>query len=132
MGEKKQHARRDERRRLKIARTIRSMTGNLVFVFLAGAVVLFAVVVIAAARNIPSNTTSANESNVAATRIAATASAGSGWIQLSADTPAAVIAAARNTTLFKMDRSGNGDDSKTSPTWRLRCSCSLYTRRAVS
>ncbi len=87
----------------------RYLVGNLAYVLLAGAVVFFAVVVIVATRHPPADQASAAISNAAATRVAATADTGSGWIQLSSDTPGAVIAAARKTTLFTMDRSGNGD-----------------------
>jgi len=109
VGQKKLLAQREERRKQRISRTARSMVGNLAYVLLAGAIVFFAVVVIVATRRPPADPASAAISNAAATRIAATANTGSGWIQLASDTPGAVIAAARKTTLFTMDRSGNGD-----------------------
>ena len=57
MGQKKRlFARREERRKLKISRTARSVVGNFAYVFLAGAIVFFVVVVLVATRHTPVST----------------------------------------------------------------------------
>jgi hypothetical protein len=107
VGQKKRlFARREERRKLKISRTARSVVGNFAYVFLAGAIVFFVVVVLVATRHTSASTA---VSNAAATRAAATSDAGSGWITINAESPGAIIAAARKSTLFNVDRSGDGD-----------------------
>lgn len=77
------------------------MAGNLAYIILGGAVVFFAVVLVAAAQHIPSSTATNNSS--------AAASDTSGWIPLKSKTPAAIIAAARQSSLFNVNRKGNGD-----------------------
>jgi hypothetical protein len=106
MGQKKLPARKAERRRIRAKRVLKVLGGNLAYVFLGSAVVFFAVMVATAARRDSSNTT---QNNAAATSAAASVDAGSGWIPIATDSPGAIIAAARKSSLFSVDRSGNGD-----------------------
>lgn len=106
MGRNKALARREERRKNRTGRVGKALAGQLAYVLLGGAVVFFAVVVVVAARHIPSSTA---ESPAAATKAAAAADAGEGWIRLTAKSPSAIIAAARKTSLFNVNRSGDGD-----------------------
>lgn len=108
MGYKKALGRRQERRKLRIGRVARALVGNLAYVLLGGAILLLAVIVVAAARQMPAPATTVS-GHVAATRAAATSSAESGWIKLSSQSPGAIIAAARKTSLFNVNRSGDGD-----------------------
>jgi hypothetical protein len=82
------------------------LAGNLAFVLLAGTVITFMIVAATVARRIPTGSAASASS---ATSAAATANAGSGWIPLVSQAPGAIIAAARKSTLFNVDRSGKGD-----------------------
>lgn len=112
MGHKKVTARRQERRKNRGTGIARAIVGNFAYVLLGGAVLLFVAAIVGASGKLSSgapSTSSTAASKSAATHAAATAQAGSGWITLSANTPKAIIAAARKTTLFNENRSGNGD-----------------------
>ncbi|HEY7341875.1 MAG TPA: hypothetical protein VH591_13415 [Ktedonobacterales bacterium] len=76
------------------------MLGNLVYVVLGGAVLLLAAILIVAAQHIPPSTASDTSANT---------SYNSGWIPLSSNSSSAVIAAARQSTLFNVNRKGSGD-----------------------
>jgi hypothetical protein len=105
VASKKLRARRAERQHNRIISKARSLVGNFAYVLLAGAVVLFAVVIVAAAHSVPvTNTLTGGAGNVNAA-----GDDGSEWIPLTSNAPGAIIAAARKSSLFKMDRSGNGD-----------------------
>lgn len=106
MGQKKAIARKAMRSNARFVRLARSLAGNFAYVFLGGAVIFFAAVVILAAQR---GTPDMTQMNAAATHAAATIETGSGWIPLASDTPGAIIAAARKATLFNVDRSGDGD-----------------------
>jgi hypothetical protein len=79
---------------------VKALLGNLVYVFLGGAVLLFAAILIAAAQHIPSR---------AASDTSTTTNSSSGWIPLSSNSSSAIIAAARQSTLFNVNRKGKGD-----------------------
>lgn len=106
MGHKKVSARRQARRKVKKERIVKALAGNIAYVVLGGAVLLFAVALVVATQHIPSGTA---EGSDAATQVAATANAGSGWITLSSNSSSGVIEAARKTTLFTVNRSSGGD-----------------------
>ena len=78
----------------------KTLLGNLAYVFLGGAVLLFAAILIAAAQHIPSS---------AASDTSATTNYSSGWIPLKSTSSSAIIAAARQSTLFNVNRKGKGD-----------------------
>ena len=99
MSRKKAIARRHERHRNRIRRTARYVAGHLAYVVLGAAFLLAAVAVIASAQHIPSS--AADSSNAAKSN--------SDWIHLSSKSPSAIIAAARKSALFRVNRSGNGD-----------------------
>lgn len=107
MGHKKALGRRQTRRKIKFKRLTRAAVGNLAYVFLGGAVLFLAAVVVLASRQFPATT--AQSSSASATQAAATSAAQDGWIRLNAKTPGAIIAAARKSSLFNVNRSGNGD-----------------------
>lgn len=106
VGQRKAAARRHERRTQRRGRIARWLVGNLAYVFLGGAVVLFAVVAIAAAQHIPGGTAEGATDSASA---AATANAGTGWISLTAQSPRAIIEAARQSSLFNVNRTNGGD-----------------------
>lgn len=93
-------ARRQERRKGKAQRVAKALLGNLVYIFLGGAVLLFVVALVSAAQHIPSS---------AASDTSATTSYSSGWIPLTSSSSSAIIAAARKSELFNVNRKGNGD-----------------------
>jgi hypothetical protein len=99
MSRKKVTARRHEHRKRKLERAARFLVGNLVYVVLGGAILLFAGVVIASAQHIPFSAASSQSP----------AQTSDGWIRLTSKSPSAIIAAARKSSLFTADRSGNGD-----------------------
>ena len=101
MGRNRRSAQRRGRRKLLSERIVQAVVGNLAYVFLGGAALLFTAILIATAQRIPpSVATGAN---------GATANYTSGWIPLTSETPAAIIAAARQSSLFNVNRKGNGD-----------------------
>ena len=106
VSQRKATARRHERQNRRRGRIARWFVGNLAYVFLGGAIVLFAVAAIAAAQRIPGGT--AEGANDAASA-AATANAGTGWIPLTAQSPRAIIEAARKSSLFHVNRTNGGD-----------------------
>jgi len=93
-------ARRQERRKGKAQRVAKALLGNLVYIFLGGAVLLFAVALISAAQHIPSS---------AASDSSTTTNYSSGWIPLTSNSSSAIIAAARKSALFNVNRKGSGD-----------------------
>jgi hypothetical protein len=99
MSRKKAIVRRHERRKSRIKRATTFLLGNLVYAILGGAILLFATAVIASVQHIPSSV--ADSPN--ATKPNAN------WIPLTSKSPKAIIAAARKSALFNVDRSGNGD-----------------------
>ncbi len=105
MSQKKATARRHERRTQRRGRIARWLVGNLAYVFLGGAIVLFAVVAVAAAQRIPGGVAQGADNASAA----ATANAGTGWIPLTAQSPRAIVEAARKSSLFHVNRSQGGD-----------------------
>jgi hypothetical protein len=104
VGHKKALGRQQMRRKIKFQRLTKAAVGNLAYVLLGGAVLLLAAVVVLASRQFPATT-----AQTSATQAAATSVAQDGWIRLSAKTPGAIIAAARKSSLFNVNRSGNGD-----------------------
>lgn len=100
MGQRRTQARRRGRKQDRGERVAKTLLGNLVYVFLGGAVLLFAAALIAAAQHIPSS---------AASDTSATTNYSSGWIPLTSNSSSAIIAAARKSTLFNVNRKGNGD-----------------------
>jgi hypothetical protein len=107
VSHKKALGRREARRKIKFQRLTRATVGSLAYVFLGGAVLFLAAVIVLASRQLPATT--AQSSSALATRAAATSAAQGGWIRLTAKTPGAIIAAARKSSLFNVNRSGNGD-----------------------
>lgn len=99
MSRKKAMIRRRERRKNRIERITRFLVGNLAYVILGGAILLFIGVVYATLQHIPATT--AGSPNAAQAK--------DGWIRLTSKSPSAVIAAARQSALFHVDRSGSGD-----------------------
>lgn len=100
MGQKKVLARRQERKKHRTTRTTKLLLGNLAYVFL-GCAVLFAVaVIVVAGQHVPPSTTSNNNNST---------QPDDGWIPLTSKAPGAIIAAARKSALFNVDRSGDGD-----------------------
>jgi len=93
-------AHRRGRRKSRVERVTKTLLGNLVYVFLGGAALLFAAILIAAAQHIPSS---------AASDTSATTNYSSGWIPLKSTSSSALIAAARQSTLFNVNRKGKGD-----------------------
>jgi hypothetical protein len=79
---------------------VKALLGNLVYVVLGGAALLFAAILIAAAQHIPPS---------AASDTSATTNYSSGWIPLKSTSSSAIIAAARQSTLFNVNRKGSGD-----------------------
>ena len=106
MSQRKASARRLERQKQRRGRVARWLVGNLAYVLLGGAIMLFALVAVAAAQRIPSGTAEGADN---ASSAAATASAGTGWIPLTAQSPRAIIEAARKSSLFNVNRSQGGD-----------------------
>lgn len=105
VSQKKATTRRHARRTQRRGRIARWLVGNLAYVFLGGAVVLFAVVAVAAAQRIPGGVAQGTDSASAA----ATANAGTGWISLTSQSPRAIVEAARKSSLFHVNRSQGGD-----------------------
>ncbi len=100
MGQSRTPARRRGRRRSRVERVAKALLGNLVYVVLGGAVLLFVAILVAAAQHLPSSV--ASDTN-------ATTNYSSGWIPLSSNSSSAIIVAARKSMLFNVNRKGNGD-----------------------
>lgn len=94
MNRKKAIARRQERRKSRIKRATMFLLGNLVYAILGGAILLCARAVIASVQHIPSS--AADSPN-------ATKPSGD-WIPLTSKSPSAIIAAARKSALFNVNR----------------------------
>ncbi len=87
-------------RKGRVERVAKALVGNFVYIILGGAALLFAGVLIAAAQHTPSS---------AASDTSATTNYSSGWIPLPSNSSSAIIAAARKSALFNVNRKGSGD-----------------------
>lgn len=99
MSRKKSVARRHGRRKNTMRRVARLLVSNVVYLIFGGAILLFVGALIASTQHIPIG--GAANQNAAQTS--------DGWIRLTSKSPSAIIAAARKSSLFNVDRSGNGD-----------------------